>query len=121
MPGSSLKRAKLEAERRAAIADRERAFDAPRHPPPVPTPPIQRPPGATGTPYQIVRAVVVIDGQRVDVEIGIPGKVLDGVAADVRDGTPTWRIGIMKNLAVRAMVERREPLPEKRRTNWQSG
>lgn len=118
VPGSPKKRARREAEARALQEARERGGAQPRHgellrphsaPRVLPaTSPRPRQPGEA-TPYQIVRATVMLHGRAVPVEIGIPGKVLDQLGggrwhrdADVAD----WHAEERGRPAPRAATER---------------
>jgi hypothetical protein len=119
MAGSPLKRARRQA---AGFATAERWQDrltgtlmarpagvAAPAPIDAPTPPevsriLPRQPAASQAAYQMIRAVVTLDGQRVDVVIGIPAKVIDALAGDARAGASPWRASFTSGVAVRVEV-----------------
>jgi hypothetical protein len=65
---------------------------------------LPRQPPASQAAYQMVRAVVTLDGQKVDVVIGIPAKVIDALAGDARAGASPWRASFTSGVAVRVEV-----------------
>jgi len=61
----------------------------------------------TDSAYQMVPAVVMLDGRKVPVVVGIPAKVVAKLAEDARAGKPTWRASFTSGVAVRVDVERK--------------